>query len=48
LDTKERVISLRAAGKAITNIEGGKLGDYIGGQSLKPYINNELVLGETI
>ena len=48
LDTSERVISLRATVKAIAGIETGKLGDYIGQQALKPYINSELILGGTI
>ncbi len=48
LDTDERVISIRAAGKAITKVEGGKLGEYIGAISLKPYINKDLILGEMI
>jgi len=48
LDTEERVISIRAAGKAITKVEGGKLGQYISSQTLKPYINSELIMGETI
>ncbi len=48
LDTEERVISLRATVKAIAEREGGNLGDYIGAQPLKTYINKDLVLGETI
>ena len=48
LDTNERVISFRGTLKAIAGREGGNLGEYIGVQGLKPYINSELVLAETI
>ena len=48
LDTKDRVISLRAAGKVIANIDGGNLGRYISVKALKPYINSKLVLGQTV
>lgn len=48
LDTGDRVISLGATVKAITNINTSNLGEYIGVKSLKPYINSELVAGETI
>jgi hypothetical protein len=48
LDTKERVVSLRATLKAIAEREGGNLGDYIGVSSLKNFINKELILSETI
>lgn len=48
LDDKSRVISLRAAVKAIAKIEGSNLGDYIGVSALKPYINKALVLDETV
>lgn len=48
LDTEDRVISLRATAKAITGVESGKLGQYIEVNALKPYINKDLVLGETI
>ena len=47
LDTGERVISLRKAVKAITDREGGNLGEYIGVSALKPFINKDLILGET-
>lgn len=46
LDNGERVISLRATMKAIANIESGALGDYIGVDALKSYINRDLVLAE--
>jgi hypothetical protein len=48
LDTKERVLSLRTVVKAIAGTDSGKLGDYIGVNALKPFINSELVLGETV
>jgi len=48
LDTGERVISSRSAVKAIANKERGGLADYIEVKSLKPYINSELMLAETI
>jgi len=38
LDTKERVISLRATVKSIANVDAGNLGEYIGAQPLKSYI----------
>ena len=48
LDTEERVISLGASVKALTNTTHSNLGQYIGVAALKPYINKELVYGETI
>ena len=48
LDTGERVISLGASVKALTNTTHSNLGQYIGVEALKPYINKELVYGETI
>lgn len=48
LDTEDRVISFRGVLKAIANREGGNLAEYIGVKALKPYINKELVLAETI
>lgn len=48
LDTGERVISLRSVVKSIAGVEHGKLGEYIGVQALKPYINSDLVLGEAL
>ena len=47
LDTRERVISLRATVKAIAGVDAGNLGEYIGAQALRPFLNKELVLGET-
>jgi P63C domain len=47
LDTGERVISLRAIVKSLAGIDASNLGDYIGVSALKPYINSDLVLGET-
>ncbi|MCH7573769.1 MAG: hypothetical protein IIA59_01465 [Candidatus Marinimicrobia bacterium] len=47
LDTDERVMSLRSVVKAIAGVEHGDLGGYIGVQVLKPYINSDLILGET-
>ena len=48
LDTGERVIALNKAVHAITHREGGNLGEYIGVSALKPFIDKDLVLGETI
>lgn len=48
LDTGDRVISLRAALKVLTGIDGGVLADYIGVKALKPFINSELVLEESV
>ncbi|EGV28065.1 protein of unknown function P63C-containing protein [Thiorhodococcus drewsii AZ1] len=48
LDTKERVISLGATVKAIAEKAGGNLGEYLGVQALKPFINKDMILGETI
>jgi hypothetical protein len=47
LDNGDRVISLRAVVKTISGVEAGNLGDYIGVNALKPYINRDLILGET-
>lgn len=47
LDTEERIISLRAAVKAIANTDHGNLGEYLGATALKPFIDKELILGET-
>lgn len=48
LDTKQRVISLRATVKSIAQTDAGNLGDYIGAQALKAFINKDLILGETV
>lgn len=48
LDTNQRVLSLGAAVRAMTNIDAGNLGNYIGVKALKPFINAENVLGELI
>ena len=48
LDTTERVISLRAAVKVLTGIDGGILEDYIGVKALKDFVNSDLVLEETV
>lgn len=48
LDTKERVIALRSAVKSMTNVDSGKLGNYITVSALKPFINSELILGELL
>jgi hypothetical protein len=47
LDTGDRVISLRAVVKTLTGVDASNLGDYIGVQALKPFVNSDLVLGET-
>ena len=48
LDTGERVISLRAAVKAIAEADSGDLAKFIGVSSLKPFINKDLVLAELL
>jgi len=48
LDTKQRVIALRSAVKAMTDVDSGKLGNYIGVSALKPFINSDLILGELL
>lgn len=48
LDTEQRVISLRAAVKTIADADHSKLGDYVGVQALKSFIDSDLVLGETV
>ena len=45
-DTGLRLISLGATVKAITSTTGSNLGEYIGVNALKPYINKDSVLGE--
>lgn len=48
LDTQDRVITLRSAIQAFSGTESGKLGNYIGVSSLKPFLNSDLILGELI
>ncbi|HBQ7901374.1 P63C domain-containing protein [Klebsiella pneumoniae] len=48
LDDGKRVISLRTVVKAIASTESGNLGSYIGATGLKPFLNSDLILGETI
>ena len=48
LDTGARVISLRAALKVLTGVDGGVLEDYIGVKALKDFINSDLVLEESV
>ncbi len=48
LDTKQRVIALRSAVKSMTNVDSGKLGNYISVSALKPFINSDLILGELL
>lgn len=48
-DAGQRLISLTATVTAITGVKGaGNLGDYIGVNTLKPYIDKDSVLGELI
>ena len=47
LSNGARVISLNKVVKAITDKEGGNLGEYIGVSSLKDFIDKDLVLGES-
>ncbi|MCC8995364.1 MAG: P63C domain-containing protein [Candidatus Contendobacter sp.] len=48
LDTKERVISLRATVKSLSGKEHSDLGGYLSVNALKPYINKYLPTVETI
>ncbi|MCD4676955.1 MAG: helix-turn-helix domain-containing protein [Desulfobacula sp.] len=48
LDTKERVISMGTTVKALAKTKSADLAEYIGVKALKPYINKELVLAETV
>lgn len=48
LDNEQRVISIRATIRSIANVDSGKLGDYIGVNSLKPFINKDKILGELL
>lgn len=48
LQTGERVISVSKAVRAITDRDGGNLGEYIGVSALTPFINKDLILGEMI
>jgi len=48
LNTGERVISVNRAVKAITDREGGNLGEYIGVSALKPFLDKDLILGEMV
>ena len=47
LSNETRVISLNRVVKAITDREGGNLGEYIGVSALKPFIDKDIVLGES-
>ena len=46
LDDGRRVLSLRAIMIAITNVDAGNLGDYLGVRALKPFIDKDKILGE--
>lgn len=48
LDNGDRAISMGAAVTALAKTKSADLAEYIGVSSLKPYINKELVLAETI
>ena len=48
LDTGQRVIAINKAVKAITDRDGGNLGEYIGVSALKPFLDKDLILGEMI
>lgn len=47
LSNDARVVSLNKVVKAITDKEGGNLGEYIGVSALKDFINKDVVLGES-
>lgn len=46
LDTKQRVISLRATVKAIANADSGDLAKFIGVSSLNGFINKDLIVAQ--
>ncbi|WP_110708532.1 P63C domain-containing protein [Salinicola sp. CR57] len=48
LDTGDRVISLRSVVKSIADADSGDLAKFIGVNSLKPYINKDLILAELV
>jgi hypothetical protein len=48
LDTGERVITLSAILKTLAGVIASNLGDYLGVSALKPFLNSDLILGETI
>lgn len=48
LDTGERVISTRAAVKAITKTDAGNLGEYLSVQALQGYVDKDRVIGGVI
>lgn len=47
LSNGERVINMRSAVLAIAKVESGNLGEYIGIESLKPFIDKDKILGES-
>ena len=47
LDTGDRVISMRGAVKAMTGKDAGNLVEYLSVQSLKGFVDKDLVLVET-
>jgi hypothetical protein len=46
LDNGDRVIALRSAVKSIADADSGDIAKFIGVSSLRPFINNELILEE--
>lgn len=48
LNTGERVLSISATVKAISHKNSGNLGNYIGIEGLKPFIDNDLFAGEIV
>ena len=48
LDTGDRVISLRAVVKALANVDSSSLADYVSIEGLKPFLNSDLLLAETL
>lgn len=48
LDTEDRVIALRSAVRSIANADSGDLAKFIGVNSLKPFINSDLILAELV
>ncbi|MGV9309899.1 P63C domain-containing protein [Nonomuraea sp. NPDC003727] len=48
LDNGERVLALREVVRALTDTDSGNLDNYIGAQSLQPYLNSKAILNSAI
>jgi len=47
-DVGQRLISMRGTVKAIANVDSGKLGNYLGVEAMKPFIDADSALGELV